>query len=156
MGNSSITQSSFHILLMPVFLISPVFFQPVQLYKNWRKLSSIERLTNFTYLFFLILSTSFFPWDWLVERDFTLAKLVQFPFRLFTPATILLFILVGFWLTKWEKKKNISRILNVAVLISFLEICLITSYYLMEHERRQIMLPPKSNTYVKADYETLR
>lgn len=48
------------------------------------------------YLFCLL-----FPWQYLVENGNTFAELIQFPFRFFVPATILLLAITGLTVTRF-------------------------------------------------------
>lgn len=63
----------------------------------WRK---IQRFTKQLLIFsgiFFFLSTSLVPWDWLVAHRVPLVTLIQFPFRFFTPFTVLfLFFIASF------------------------------------------------------------
>ena len=73
----------------------------------------MEKNTAFLFiLFFFFLSTGSFPWQHLVENGNTFAELIQFPFRFFVPATILLLAITGLTVTRFVNwRKSIAVLL---------------------------------------------
>ena len=72
---------------------------------NWKKFAKWKKYCILFILSFLLIDRSF-PWQYLVENGNTFAELIQFPFRFFVPATILLLAITGLTVTRfvnWRK-----------------------------------------------------
>lgn len=78
---------------------------------NWK------RILHAVYLLFILLSTSMIPWNWLVNHGVKIAQLIQFPFRFFIPATILLLLIGGMILNHFVKWRRYSSWVLIACLI---------------------------------------
>lgn len=95
MGKHTINQASSYWLTRPQVLLMLFVLQPAFLFAFWKKLAKWEWVLCLTYLTFLLLSTSYFPWQALVDKGVKFAELIQFPFRFFIPTTILLLLIMG-------------------------------------------------------------
>lgn len=95
MGKHTINQASSYWLTRPQALLMLFVLQPAFLFAFWKKLAKWEWVLCLTYLTFLLLSTSYFPWQALVDKGVKFAELIQFPFRFFIPTTILLLLIMG-------------------------------------------------------------
>ncbi|MGX6979389.1 hypothetical protein ACWN8V_09020 [Vagococcus elongatus] len=104
---STITWQSVYMLLMPFPLFILLL---VQFYVFWQKKESwpmMSKLILFVESIFLILSSNLIPWHFLITNEIKIAQIIQFPFRFFIPATILL--LVNFGLLLKEGMVSIEK-----------------------------------------------
>ncbi len=66
--------------------------------KKWQEISNGLKLMTVVAGIFFLLSSNYLPWQWLSSLENPLIELIQFPFRFFVPATVL--ILAGLCLLR--------------------------------------------------------
>lgn len=108
---NTINHKSANWLVYPIFFSIFMIAQPLVLLLNWKKSSVYQRFVVFLSLFFLFLSTSWMPWQFLIAHDSILAKAIQFPFRFFVPYLVLLFLSLALLMEqqsgRWMLKENV-------------------------------------------------
>lgn len=97
------------VLLIVGFLLCLVYWHSVQRFT--------KQLLIFSGIFFL-LSTSIVPWDWLVAHHVPFISLIQFPFRFFTPFTILFLFFFASLAEDLAGKKYLPIILALFSVVS--------------------------------------
>lgn len=122
MGLFTITDHSYYWLLYPIILPALMLLGAVLFLRDFKKINAFYRITGFLALFFLGLSTNLIPWTQLVAHKTPLVTLIQFPFRFFTPFTVLFFLSLGKGLTlitkASQRKIAVSFLLGLAVSLS--------------------------------------
>ena len=106
-GKNGIDGTARYWLYTPISLMVLLILQFLYAVLNWKKFARWKKILHFIYFVFFFLSTGLFPWQHLVENGNTFAELIQFPFRFFVPATILLLAITGLTVTRfvnWRKK----------------------------------------------------
>lgn len=100
--------------ILPWFLLIGVVMTII----FWKKESLQIKVTMLTALFFLWLSTSFFPWKYLLEHDIPGVSMIQFPFRFFVPFTVLILWGISYILNQCSYVKFIYILLTFFVVVS--------------------------------------
>lgn len=137
----TVNQRSIQWLITPIPLLLMVLYQLYFTFKHWRHFDTLLRLEVGSFFLFLVLSSSIFPWYSINKLNLSLVNLIQFPFRFFIPATVLLLLAVALILeryfdVKWSRWVTIGLLLvNV---VSFAQIMhlqqeKITEYYTAKH-----------------------
>ncbi len=137
----TVNQRSIQWLITPIPLLLMVLYQLYFTFKHWRHFDALLRLVVGSFFLFLVLSSSIFPWYSINKLNLSLVNLIQFPFRFFIPATVLLLLAVALILeryfdVKWSRWVTIGLLLvNV---VSFAQIMhlqqeKITEYYTAKH-----------------------
>ena len=137
----TVNQRSIQWLITPIPLLLMVLYQLYFTFKHWRHFDTLLRLVLGSFFLFLVLSSSIFPWYSINKLNLSLVNLIQFPFRFFIPATVLLLLAVALILeryfdVKWSRWVTIGLLLvNV---VSFAQIMhlqqeKITEYYTAKH-----------------------
>lgn len=116
MGEATITYSSFYCLVTPFFLIVIIFLILRAWVRNKRSLSPLIRMFIGMSCVFLILSSNLIPWNFLVVHQFKLAEIVQFPFRFFIPASILLLVTFAIMLNDHYITINQATLIKMSIL----------------------------------------
>ena len=112
MSLNTINRNSFYWVVNPGSLVIILIFTIVFFIKKWKANTSENKIIFSITVFFLLLSTSIVPWDFFIEKNISFAELIQFPFRFFTPATILsLYLFLK--ITNFKKLATIFIILGV-------------------------------------------
>lgn len=86
-----------------------IFIQAIYVFANKKDTSSLNIGATIIGLLFFILSTNLLPWD-TIFLHFKPISVIQFPFRLFTPAIVL--ILLGLGLTLKEQSDKFGKYMN--------------------------------------------
>lgn len=97
MDLNTITANSYYWLLNPLWLV-PFFVFGVYLWRKQGRVQMKEILMPFFLYsgsFFVLLSSGAIPWQTLLATGNSLVALIQFPFRFFVPATVLLWGFMG-------------------------------------------------------------
>ena len=121
----TVNQRSIQWLITPIPLLLMVLYQLYFTFKHWRHFDTLLRLVVGSFFLFLVLSSSIFPWYSINKLNLSLVNLIQFPFRFFIPATVLLLLAVALILeryfdVKWSRWVTIGLLLvNV---VSFAQI----------------------------------
>ncbi len=117
MNNSAINTGSTYWITTPYPLVLFLVGQVIYVLLRWRLMANWKRILHAVYLLFILLSTSMIPWNWLVNHGVKIAQLIQFPFRFFIPATILLLLIGGMILNHFVKWRRYSSWVLIACLI---------------------------------------
>ncbi len=88
-------------LLTPIILIVLIIIFYSLSLTYWKKISLQSKVTLVCTTMFLVISTSLFPWDKLVELGLTQLSVVQFPYRFFVPFVVLLFYGISLVVSDW-------------------------------------------------------
>ena len=97
----TVNQRSIQWLITPLPLLLLVLYQLYFSFRHWRHFDILLRVTTGTFFFFLVLSSSIFPWYSINKLNLSLVNLIQFPFRFFVPATVLLLLAVALVLERY-------------------------------------------------------
>lgn len=121
---NTINGTSYYWVLNPCFLL--VFFGGLFFFASKSRSQNLFFRTSMKGgLFFCLLSTSLVPWRYLVAKKVFVIQLIQFPFRFFVPATILL--IVAFAASPFQQKfEKWLRIGTVVAIIQMLLLSLFT------------------------------
>lgn len=157
MNNSAINTGSTYWITTPyplvLFLIGQVIFVVVR----WRSMANWKRILHAVYLLFILLSTSVIPWNYLVKHGVKIAQLIQFPFRFFIPATILLLLIGGIILNHFVKwRRIISWGLLACLLFGGLQTCLSTSKRISQAESEQYVYESTRHVHLVGTYNQQR
>lgn len=155
----TVNQRSIQWLITPIPLLLMVLYQLYFTFKHWRHFDTLLRLVVGSFFLFLVLSSSIFPWFSINKLNLSLVNLIQFPFRFFIPATVLLLLAVALILeryfdVKWSRWVTIGLLLvNV---VSFAQIMhlqqeKITEYYTAKHPIKN-----KKHTFVLGNTKAVR
>ena len=85
-----------------------IVFQLVFACLSWKQLTTVERLINLDGLFFLWLSSAFFPWNFLAEH-FQILQTVQFPQRFNVVAFTMVILGATLSIQKFEPKADFQK-----------------------------------------------
>ncbi|NQP19000.1 hypothetical protein HO928_04330 [Streptococcus suis] len=111
----SVTWVHTHFLYYPYSL--PVLFAVFMgfLIKKGKQLPRLTATLSVVYLIFLVLSTNLFPWQFLAGKEIGLVELLQFPYRFFLYANVLLLVALGLLLSQFAKERYKTFLGLVAV-----------------------------------------
>lgn len=157
MNNNAINTGSTYWITAPYSLVIFLIGQIGYVLFRWRSMANWKRILHSVYLLFILLSTSIIPWNWLVNHGVKFAQLIQFPFRFFIPATILLLLIGGMTLNHFVKwRKPISWILVVLAFAGGLQA--IDGAYQKAHkaETEQYVLEPTRHVHLVGTYKEER
>jgi hypothetical protein len=137
-------------------LLCGVFFAGALM--KWRQLSKgLKMLTVVAGIFFL-LSSNYLPWQWLASLENPLIELIQFPFRFFVPATVL--ILAGLCLLRpyvADSRLNRPIWLILLLIVSVGQIMLQTSTKMSEWQSSDSAVKVRNHSYLfTSDQQTLK
>ena len=111
-GKNGIDGTARYWLYTPISLMVLLVLQFVYAILNWKKFGQMEKILHFIYFIFFSYQQVFFRGSTLVENGNTFAELIQFPFRFFVPATILLLAITGLTVTRFVNwRKSIAVLL---------------------------------------------
>ena len=155
----TVNQRSIQWLITPLPLLLLVLYQLYFSFRHWRHFDTLLRVTTGAFFFFLVLSSSIFPWYSINKLNLSLVNLIQFPFRFFVPATVLLLLAVALVLeryfdVKWSKLVTVGAILiNLFSLaqLTHLQQEKIAEYYTAKHP-----IKTKKHTFVWGNSEEVR
>lgn len=123
---------------------------------NWKKLAKWKKILHFIYFIFFFLSTGLFPWQYLVENGNTFAELIQFPFRFFVPATILLLAITGLTVTRFVNwRRSIAVLLFAFAGIGLIQNMMDTTDRVKTAAQDGELISVVKHTYVEGDYQTI-
>lgn len=155
----TVNQRSIQWLITPLPLLLLVLYQLYFSFRHWRHFDTLLRVTTGAFFFFLVLSSSIFPWYSINKLNLSFVNLIQFPFRFFVPATVLLLLAVALVLeryfdVKWSKLVTVGAILiNLFSLtqLTYLQQEKIAEYYTAKHP-----IKTKKHTFVWGNSEEVR
>lgn len=155
-GKNGIDGTARYWLYTPISLMVLLILQFIYAIVNWKKLARWKRILHFIYFVFFFLSTGLFPWQYLVENGNTFAELIQFPFRFFVPATILLLAITGLTVTRFVNwRKSIAVLLFAFAGIGLIQNIMDTTDRVNSAAQDGELISIVKHTYVEGDYQTI-
>ena len=155
-GKNGIDGTARYWLYTPISLMVLLILQFIYAIVNWKKLARWKRILHFIYFVFFFLSTGLFPWQYLVENGNTFAELIQFPFRFFVPATILLLAITGLTVTRFVNwRKSIAVLLFAFAGIGLIQNMMDTTDRVKTAAQDGELITIVKHTYVEGDYQTI-
>ena len=155
-GKNGIDGTARYWLYTPISLMVLLILQFIYAIVNWKKLARWKRILHFIYFVFFFLSTGLFPWQYLVENGNTFAELIQFPFRFFVPATILLLAITGLTVTRFVNwRKSIAVLLFAFAGVGLIQNTMDTTDRVKSAAQDGELISIVKHTYVEGDYQTI-
>lgn len=155
-GKNGIDGTARYWLYTPISLMVLLILQFIYAIVNWKKLARWKRILHFIYFVFFFLSTGLFPWQYLVENGNTFAELIQFPFRFFIPATILLLAITGLTVTRFVNwRKSIAVLLFAFAGVGLIQNIMDTTDRVNSAAQDGELISIVKHTYVEGDYQTI-
>ena len=155
-GKNGIDGTARYWLYTPISLMVLLVLQFVYATLNWRKLAKWKKILHFIYFVFFFLSTGLFLWQYLVENGNTFAELIQFPFRFFVPATILLLAITGLTVTRFVNwRKSIAVLLFAFAGIGLIQNMMDTTDRVKTAAKDGELISIVKHTYVEGDCQTI-
>ena len=155
-GKNGIDGTARYWLYTPISLMVLLILQFIYAIVNWKKLARWKRILHFIYFVFFFLSTGLFPWQYLVENGNTFAELIQFPFRFFVPATILLLAITGLTVTRFVNwRKSIAVLLFAFAGAGLIQNIMDTTDRVNSAAQDGELISIVKHTYVEGDYQTI-
>ena len=147
-GKNGIDGTARYWLYTPISLMVLLVLQFVYAILNWKKLAKWKKILHFLYFVFFFLSTGLFPWQYL--------ELIQFPFRFFVPATILLLAITGLTVTRFVNwRKSIAVLLFAFAGIGLIQNMMDTTDRVKTAAQDGELISIVKHTYVEGDYQTI-
>lgn len=153
MYRNTINQGSKFWLATPASLWILMIIQVVVMVVMWRKLLGWQRVLHLTYLGFVFLATSFFPWKDLIASKSTVAMLIQFPFRFFVPATILLILIIGLASARVKKEWLVYSIVACLAILGAIQVTTSFSQAANRAKQDQYVLAPSKHVHTRGSYQ---
>ena len=155
-GKNGIDGTARYWLYTPISLMVLLILQFIYAIVNWKKLARWKRILHFIYFVFFFLSTGLFPWQYLVENGNPFAELIQFPFRFFVPATILLLAITGLTVTRFVNwRKSIAVLLFAFAGVGLIQNIMDTTDRVKSAAQDGELISIVKHTYVEGDYQTI-
>ena len=155
-GKNGIDGTARYWLYTPISLMVLLILQFIYAIVNWKKLARWKRILHFIYFVFFFLSTGLFPWQYLVENGNTFAELIQFPFRFFVLATILLLAITGLTVTRFVNwRKSIAVLLFAFAGVGLIQNIMDTTDRVKSAVQDGELISIVKHTYVEGDYQTI-
>ena len=155
-GKNGIDGTARYWLYTPISLMVLLILQFIYAIVNWKKLARWKRILHFIYFVFFFLSTGLFPWQYLVENGNTFAELIQFPFRFFVPATILLLAITGLTVTRFVNwRESIAVLLFAFAGVGLIQNIMDTTDRVKSAVQDGELISIVKHTYVEGDYQTI-
>ena len=155
-GKNGIDGTARYWLYTPISLMVLLILQFIYAVLNWKKFAKWKKILHFIYFIFFFLSTGLFPWQYLVENGNTFAELIQFPFRFFVPATILLLAITGVTVTRFANwRKSIAILLFAFAGVGLIQNMMDTTDRVKTAAQDGELISIVKHTYVEGDYQTI-
>lgn len=126
--------------------------------KKWQEISNGLKLMTVVAGIFFLLSSNYLPWQWLSSLENPLIELIQFPFRFFVPATVL--ILAGLCLLRpylADSRLNRPIWLILLLVVSVGQIMFQTSTKMSEWQSSDSAVKIRNHSYLfVSDQQTLK
>ncbi|MDU8068635.1 MAG: hypothetical protein E7J21_04650, partial [Streptococcus salivarius] len=152
-GKNGIDGTARYWLYTPISLMVLLILQFLYAVLNWKKFARWKKILHFIYFIFFFLSTGLFPWQYLVENGNTFAELIQFPFRFFVPATILLLAITGLTVTRFVNwRKSIAVLLFTFAGVGLIQNMMDTTDRVKTAAQDGELISIVKHTYVEGDY----
>ncbi|WP_461198987.1 hypothetical protein [Enterococcus sp. N249-2] len=152
MQNNTITGTSSYWWSTPILLpiLCALFFCGAL--KVWSKLTSDFKLLTWVAAIFFILATNFVPWTWLGSLDNGLIALIQFPFRFFVPATVLIIAGLCLLIPYYQGQQLVKPVWVVLlVLLSSGQVLIQTTNKMREWQSDEAAVTLRNHTYLGTD-----
>ncbi|MFC3932479.1 hypothetical protein ACVR0S_02790 [Streptococcus dentapri] len=157
MDNNAINTGSSYWIITPYPLVLFLIGQIIYLVVRWRNMAKWKRILHSVYLLFIMLSTTLVPWKWMVDRGIKFAELIQFPFRFFIPATILLLLIGAMTLNRFVKWRKLSCwILTIFALIGAIQASVDTYQQAKIAEKHHYVLRSSLHVHTAGTYQEQR
>lgn len=152
MQNNTITGTSSYWWSTPILLpiICALFFCGAL--KVWPKLASDMKLMTLVAAIFFILATNFIPWTWLGSLDNGLINLIQFPFRFFVPATVLIIAGLCLLVPYYQGQQLVKPIwIILLVVLSSGQVLIQTTNKMLDWRSDEAAVTLRNHTYLATD-----
>jgi hypothetical protein len=147
----TVNQRSIEWLLTPKALVLVVLYQLYFSFRHWRHYDTLLRVVTGAFFIFLVLSSSIFPWYTVNQLNLPLVNLIQFPFRFFVPATVLLLLAAAMVLDRYFDKKW-SKIVTVGLIVvnvlSLAQLSQLQSEKIDEYYNTKYPIQRKKHTFI--------
>lgn len=155
----TVNQRSIQWLLTPLPLLFLVLYQFYYTFHHWREYEPVLKVVHITYGIFLVLSSSIFPWYTVAQLDLSLVNLIQFPFRFFIPATVLLLLGMGLVFDRYCYKKwprTVMVFLAIGVIWGGKQVIDMTSEELTHYQTTQTPVKNQKHQFVLGTAQEVR
>lgn len=139
----TVNQRSIEWLLTPLPLLALVLYILYFAFRHWRHFDDFLKTVVGSFFLFLVLSSSIFPWYSINKLNLGLVNLIQFPFRFFIPATILLLLAFALILERYFDVKWSPTVNLVLLVLTFISLA---HSYKLQNDKIQVYF---SNTPIK-------
>lgn len=147
----TVNQRSIEWLLTPKALVLVLLYQLYFSFRHWRHFDQLLRVVTGAFFLFLVLSSSIFPWYTVNQLNLPLVNLIQFPFRFFVPATVLLLLAAAMVLDRYFDKKW-SKIVTVGLIVinvlSLAQLSQLQSEKIDEYYNTKYPIQRKKHTFI--------
>ncbi|EFW89685.1 hypothetical protein [Streptococcus equinus] len=147
----TVNQRSIEWLLTPKALVLVLLYQLYFSFRHWRHFDQLLRAVTGAFFLFLVLSSSIFPWYTVNQLNLPLVNLIQFPFRFFVPATVLLLLAATMVLDRYFDKKW-SKIVTVGLIVvnvlSLAQLSQLQSEKIDEYYNTKYPIQRKKHTFI--------
>lgn len=147
----TVNQRSIEWLLTPKALVLVLLYQLYFSFRHWRHFDQLLRVVTGAFFLFLVLSSSIFPWYTVNQLNLPLVNLIQFPFRFFVPATVLLLLAAAMVLDRYFDKKW-SKIVTVGLIavnvLSLVQLSQLQSEKIDEYYNTKYPIQRKKHTFI--------
>ncbi|MCO4635498.1 hypothetical protein Si034_01050 [Streptococcus infantarius subsp. infantarius] len=147
----TVNQRSIEWLLTPKALVLILLYQLYFSFRHWRHFDQLLRVVTGAFFLFLVLSSSIFPWYTVNQLNLPLVNLIQFPFRFFVPATVLLLLAAAMVLDRYFDKKW-SKIVTVGLIVinvlSLAQLSQLQSEKIDEYYNTKYPIQRKKHTFI--------
>lgn len=146
------------VLFAPVSILVLIVVQVLHYFWIRHRSSPLIKVLMPIYLFFLLLSSGFFPWQLLAGKKIALVDLIQFPTRFFFYATPLLLILLGLQLSQGKQVyQKYYQFLLLLCLVSGVQYSLTASRdNIAKNYRSEHFLETKAHTTLFGESKDIR
>ncbi|WP_086273189.1 hypothetical protein [Candidatus Enterococcus testudinis] len=152
MQNNTITGTSSYWWSTPILLplVCGLFFCGEL--KVWPKLAGDMKLLTWVAAIFFVLATNFIPWTWLGSLDNGLINLIQFPFRFFVPATVLIIAGLCLLAPYYRGQQLVKPIWVIAlVVLSSGQVLIQTTNKMLDWRSDEAAVTLRNHTYLGTD-----
>lgn len=147
----TVNQRSIEWLLTPKALVFVVLYQLYFSFRHWRHYDTLLRVVTGAFFIFLVLSSSIFPWYTVNKLNLPLVNLIQFPFRFFVPATVLLLLAAAIILDKYFDKKW-SKFVAIGLILvnilSFVQLSQLQEEKIDDYYNTKYPIQRKKHTFI--------
>lgn len=157
---STITKNSFYWVITPILLpliLATFLFTVV---RKFKQMSDLSKYFSVMTIIFLILSSNLFPWKLLYDKNVQFINIIQFPFRLFIPATVCLICSFGLYISEKTISFNfdLQKFGLLALIICFAHSIILYTKTLSEwNSKNSSFIPSAKHTFITTtNYEKVK